>query len=317
MLTTSTISRRLLLACGAASLATSVSAKLAPLISVQSRDGLTITVKDLSPQFLDFYAAARDMAPDARFQTWREMYGFAAVPPTPQGDSIARKLLDAAWPQYASALSTIRAGAAGMRPAPLAIALSVADLLEAPRPIRFGLTAYVGGFETNAFTYGTANGPVIAAPIEMDEATRAVLLPHEMTHAIHMIVGHLDMGYERTLGRVIFEEGLAMRVVQRLRPGLAEFQYVGDAPWFNAAMAERRRILDQMLPHLEAKDGETVFKFTMGTGSTGRQREAYVAGWLVAGDLLRHGQTFPALARLPEAQLPAIVRDSINRMLAA
>ena len=53
---------------------------------------------DLSPRFLDFYAAAQGATPDARFGIWKDRYDFAAVPPTPQGDAIARKLLDAAWP---------------------------------------------------------------------------------------------------------------------------------------------------------------------------------------------------------------------------
>ena len=127
-------------------------AKLVITPLVESRDGSTVSLKDLSPRFLDFYAAAHGLAPDARFTAWQDRYGFAAVPPTPQGDAVARRLLDAAWPKYEAALSTIRAGASAMQPRPLDVAVQVATLLEAPRPIRIGVVAYVGGFEVNAFT---------------------------------------------------------------------------------------------------------------------------------------------------------------------
>jgi len=39
------------------------------------------------------------------------MYHFAAVPPTPEGDKMARDLLDRAWDRYPSVLEQIRLGA--------------------------------------------------------------------------------------------------------------------------------------------------------------------------------------------------------------
>ena len=81
-----------------------------------------ITVRDLTPKFLTFYraATARQLDPDARFRLWQADYGFAAVPPTPQGDSMARTLLDRAWPNYPSVLARIERGAAGLEPSPQA-----------------------------------------------------------------------------------------------------------------------------------------------------------------------------------------------------
>lgn len=283
---------------------------------LETRDGVTVSLKDLSPRFLDFHASAQGASPDARFALWQERYGFSATPPTPEGDAIARRLLDAAWPRYAGALPMIRAGAAAMRPRPLDVAVAVADLLQAPRALKIGVVAYVGGFETNAFTTGGPDGPVVALPIEMDPATRALIAPHEMTHAVHMIVGHLSLGYERSLGRVIFEEGLAMRAVQRLKPGLPDYAYVGGAEWFKAGLASRRAILEALAPGLTRTDGATLFKFTMGRGATGCEREAYIVGWLVIGELIRRGAALPALARVPEARMPGMVAETIRDLLA-
>lgn len=64
-------------------------------------------------------------------------------------------------------------------------------------------------------------------------------------------------------------------------------------------------------PVLEASDSDTVFRFTMGEGTTGTEREAYVAGWLVIDELLRQGRTLPELARVRPEDMPALVRGAI------
>src|SRR5690606_26832582 len=64
-----------------------------------------LDVIDLTPRFLDFYerASHEGLDPDARWTLWQEAYGFAAVPPTPEGSRAARALLDAAWDRYPAA----------------------------------------------------------------------------------------------------------------------------------------------------------------------------------------------------------------------
>ncbi len=58
------------------------------------------------------------------------------------------------------------------------------------------------------------------------------------------------------------------------------------------------------------------YRFTYGQGTTGMIREAYAAGWIVIGDLLQQGKTFPELARIRSADMPAITRDAIAHWLA-
>ena len=43
----------------------------------------------------------------------------------------------------------------------------------------------------------------------------------------------------------------------------------------------------------------------------GLEREAYFAGWLVIGDLLDHGWTFPTLARVKDDEMVELVGQSI------
>ena len=309
------ISRRAILAGIAGLAATPLFAAKLPLLPREAaKDGVTLSIRDMTPRFLDFYAAAQGLGSDARYLMWKDRYGFAAVPPGPQGEALSRKLLDAAWPRYADALPLIRAGVAGMSPAPLATAVKVADLFRAPRPLRIGIVAYVGGFEDNAFSMGTPDGPVVCLPVEMTAERRAFLMPHEMTHAVHMMLAHLPASYERPLGRVLFEEGLAMHAVQALKPGLPMWDYVGDKVWFEAATAKRHDILAAIEPQLDANDGPTLFKYTMGQGSTGREREAYIAGWMVVDHMLKHHATLAELARVPVDRIVPMVREHIAQL---
>ena len=57
---------------------------------------VSITVKDLTPKFLTFYraATAAKASPDERYRLWKADYGFAAVPPTPQGEAIVSSRTD-------------------------------------------------------------------------------------------------------------------------------------------------------------------------------------------------------------------------------
>jgi hypothetical protein len=156
--------------CSASALAAD---KPAPLRSTLSDGALTVDIVDLSPQFLAWYAAAK-AAPDAdaRFKLWQQLYGFAAVPPGPEGAAMARKLVDEAWPRYGEAVAPAKVGAAGMQPQPMAILHRVAEILEVKQPVHIQLITYVGGFENNAFSY-RGELPVVAIPLESQPQVRA------------------------------------------------------------------------------------------------------------------------------------------------
>jgi Predicted Zn-dependent protease (DUF2268) len=276
----------------------------------------TIEVVDLCPQFLDFYRAAVGSDPATRWKLWGEKYGFAAVPPTPKGQELARKMLDAAWPRYAAILPLVRHGAAGVEPKPQDVLRKVADLLALDRPYSMQVTVYVGAFDNNAFSFKQAGKPVVAIPLEMSTERRELVLTHEMTHAVHIETAGLAGGWERSIAETIFLEGLAMHAVQALEPGHEEREYLdADAAWFTNAMTKSREILVGILPELEKSDSGTVTRFIYGQGTTGMIREAYAAGWIVIGDLLQQGKTFPELARIRSADMPAAVRGAVAHWL--
>ena len=291
--------------------------KLPSAKSIQVAGPVTLEIVDLSPRFHDFYQAAQGMSAEQRFKEWEARYDFAAVPPTPEGRVVARKLIDEAWPRYGAALPLIRKGPAGMQPQPADTMIKVAHLLGATEAMQIRLTTYVGGFEENAFTAAFPDGTIaVAVPLEMDPATRSRILPHEFTHALHNRLAKLSPGWDRSVGRIIFEEGLAIHAAMAVAPGSREHQYIEHkAGWFAQALPKRKAILSGLRPHLGTSDAQTVFKYTMGQGSQGLEREAYFAGWLVVGRLLEQGKTFPQLARVPEDQMPRLVEAAMAELI--
>jgi hypothetical protein len=283
---------------------------------------VNIELVDLTPRFLDFFEAAREVEdPDRRWEIWRERYGFAAVPPTPAGQEMARRLLDEAWPRYPAILAQVRAGAGAMVPGPRAILAAVAALLGLDRPLTVRVVAFVGGFENNAFATVRDGIPVVNLPIEQSAELRALVLPHEFTHAVHLMVAGLPGTWERPLAQVVVEEGLATRVTAALVPGRPDADYLtfpgrdgGDA-WLAACRERERAILAGLRPFLSDADGATVARFTFGSGTTGLEREAYYAGWAVVGHLHGSGHALAELAHIPGQKLPALVDEAIGTYL--
>jgi hypothetical protein len=317
--------RSLLLGAAAAALAPSNIAladagapKPAPKRWDETQGNLTVHVLDLSPQFLAFWAVAKDEPdPEKRYALWKEMYGFAAVPPGPQGEAMAKQLLAAGWDKYAGALPVIEAGARAMRPGAPETLRKVADVLKPDGPQAFNVICYVGAFDDNAFSLRGRDGlPTVCVPLEMPVREREVVFPHEATHAVHMAVGHLSGGWERTIGTTVVEEGLAMEVSRVVTPGRGVRDYVSHRPgWWEEVNANSRAILSGIVPYLDHKDGDTVFRFTIGKGTTGVEREAYFAGWAVMEHLHAKGQSWAEIARVPEDQMPELVARTIDEIL--
>lgn len=252
-----------------------------------------------------------------RFALWQEHYGFAAVPPGPRGKAMARKLLDEGWPQYEANLPHIRRGAAVFGDEPIGVLSEVARVLEADVPIDMQLVAYVGAFENNAFMAGADGRAIVNFPVEMPAERRPKTMAHEFTHAVHMQLAGFSGGWERSIASTLIQEGLAMHVSREVVPGQPDSYYIEHEPgWWVEANQHREAILQGILPALEAKDSETVFRYTIGTGPGGTQREAYAAGWWVIEQLRQKGMGLAQIARVPEDEMPELAHRAIAEMTA-
>ncbi len=70
-----------------------------------------------------------------------------------------------------------------------------------------------------------------------------------------------------------------------------------------------------MRPFLAASSPAVTTRFTYGNGTTGLTSEAYCAGWILVGRMLATGWTFPAIAHVTEAHMPALVSYQVDATL--
>jgi hypothetical protein len=280
---------------------------------------VTLSVRDITPKFMAFYAAAHSdtVAEGQRWALWQRLYGFAAVPPGAAGDSMARRLVDSAWRRYPGVLEQIGADPPAIAREARSLLDTLAALLRVDRDVHVELLIYVGGLEPNAFTVMTDSVPTVAIPVERPAEERTMLMTHELTHALNLPLAHLSGGWERSTAQTIMTEGLAMRATQCVHPGRGDEAYIEHrAGWLAESEGRQRAILSGILPFLTRSDDETVARFTFGRGTTGLDREAYYAGWLVVGHLLTHRASFASLARVRADSMPALVERTISALLA-
>ncbi len=275
-----------------------------------------LNVVDRVPRFVKFYAdASRPGGSEAdRWSLWQREYGIAAVPPTPQGYALARKQLDAAWSKYPALASKLLA----MESAAAVEARSSFDEANAlfatsSKTIESTIVLYVGQFDDNSFTVPAMKGHVPTVVMPIEHRNLRVALAHELAHTVNFQLAGVKNSFGAPIGETVFIEGLAMRASQRLVPGLPEARYldnIGEPAWLPRCYSHQAAIVRGMLPYLSQSGSDVATRFTFGTGTTGMDREAYCAGWLLVGDLLAAGKTFPELARVPESRMPALVRDA-------
>jgi len=285
--------------------------------------GLSVQIIDLTPKFLKFYdtATIKNPDPDSRWQLWQQMYGFAAVPPGPDGQKMARTLLDNAWPKYPSVINRIRLGASVLNPPPLNILERVAKLLNADTSqdsIKVKLYVFVGGLENNAFAFPDNGTPAVAIPVEIDNKELELTMTHEFTHAVHTkIADHMWGSYPTTLATIVLMEGLAMRVTEELVPGRTPETYTSarSDTWLKECEVHRVTILKGIQQHLDDSASEARSKFIYGEGASGHPREAYYAGWIIVGQLQKQGITLSDLARLSPTSVRELLNSTINTMV--
>jgi hypothetical protein len=278
----------------------------------------TLDVVDRVAKFRTFYdeAAAAPLAPDARFALWQKDYGIAAVPPGPDGDAMARKLLDGAWAGYPELLPKLP----GLQADAEAAARDAFDRINAlyqtkDVAIHSRVVFYVGQFDNNAYSIPAMGDKAATVMMPVENVQLRTVLAHEIAHTIHFQLAGVQNSFGGPVGELLFVEGLAMRTAQKVVPGLPETAYTqmaSDHDWLAQCYARKDAVLAGILPDLDKSGREMAMKYTFGQGNNGMQREGYCAAWIVMGKLLGSGRTFADLARVPEAQMVATIRAAMT-----
>lgn len=276
---------------------------------IMHKDNLNII--NLVPKFLNFYKLAVGADPQKRYELWKEHYGFAAVPPKAAGEQLARQLLNNAWDQYGDVLPTLEQ----WMPDKVKIERYLCEIkciLDYDDPLDFALVFFIGGFENNAFVAPMGEGG-IAVCLPVENGNDDIATVHELAHVVHGKVSGFSMEWEKSVASLVLTEGLATQLSKYLVPACDETVYIEHIPgWLQQCAEDRANILHGIVPYLEDASSETVFRFTMGTGTTGKTREAYYAGWTLVGELLKHGFTFAQIARLQERDVAGLIACCIQ-----
>jgi hypothetical protein len=277
----------------------------------------TLDIADRVGKFQTFYgeATAKPIDADARFALWQKDYGYAAVPPGPDGDAMARKLLDAAWDKYPALVPKLPALLKEASDDGNEAFARINDLFKTgDTAIHTRLVLYVGQFDNNAYSMPPMNGNPATTMMPVENTKLKLMLAHELTHTIHIQLAGVQNSFGAPMGETMFLEGLAMRTSQAVYPGLPETAYTqmeGDGDWLADCYAKKDKVLNGILLDLDKSGREIGMKYTFGQGNNGMQREAYCAAWIVMGKLIDGGKTLAELARVPEDQMVDTIRRAI------
>lgn len=293
-------------------------AALTCLTPVDAADAVhTLDIVDRVAKFQTFYAeaTAAPLVTDARFALWQKDYGIAAVPPGPDGATMARKLVDGAWADYPALLPKLPA----LRSQAEADARDAFGRINAlfrtkNVEIHSRIVFYVGQFDNNAYSIPAIGGeaPTVMMPVE--NVQLRTVLAHEIAHTVHFQLAGVQNSFGGPVGELVFLEGLAMRTAQKVVPGLPDIAYTqmpSDHDWLAQCVAKKDAVLAGILPDLDKSGREIAMKYTFGQGNSGMQREGYCAAWIVMGRLLDSGKTFGELAHVPEAQMVATIKAAM------
>lgn len=287
--------------------------------AVAADTGHVLDIVNRIPKFEKFYADAKGLDESARWSLWKKEYGIAAVPPTAQGEALARKQLDAAWPRYSALIPSLNTLEARAEQVARGLFAATNRLYAAAgTPIHTKVVFFVGQFDGNEFTIPAMSGqpPTVVMPVE--NPLLKVQLAHEISHSVNFQLADVRNSFGAPIGETIFLEGLAMHANKALVPGLPDAAYTelaGEPGWLKRCKAERITVMRGISPYLRESGASVATRFTFGKGTTGMDRELYCAGWFVIGDLLASGKTFPQLARIPENRMADEVAAAMNRYL--
>lgn len=81
-------------------------------------------------------------------------------------------------------------------------------------------------------------------------------------------------------------------------PGFKDETYISNQKgWYEDAQNKHNAILTGIKKDLVDNRFEILYKYTMGLGNTGIEREAYYLGWITVGKALEDGYTFNDVTR--------------------
>ena len=306
----------ILAACLALSVSTAQSAEIA----------LDLKVRDLSPNFVEFYEAANKPVPtptpvadqptapiaaespeDRRWRLFKQSYDFSAQA-TPEA---TRAALESAWPRYEQALPKIEAGFDGIANEPSRTLETLSKHFSLDKSMSMRLVAYVGTFDGRVWGEQDGDTLNVFLPLEVDSDTRAVPSARLMGQA--MLDKTAGWGNKpRSLAELVVGEGVVAHGIAAAAPGKSIDQYLAISPSELAKLrSNRKAILSSILPKLSDRSATTLNAY-----STDQLAEARFAGWLLVEGLSKQKARYADMIRQKPSDLIKVSQAtmaSVNR----
>lgn len=278
----------------------------------------TIEFISLKNKFLDFYEESKKVASiQDKFNLWKEKYGFAAVPPTEEGQKIAFDMFTKSYDKYENSIGKIKSFEVNEEKV-YSVLEKVKETLNCSEIVEFSVLYFVGFFENNAFVAPNGDKLVLCLPIENDtsELYDDMILAHELTHIVHYKIQKSTASWIRPLSFLILEEGLAMRVSKEVVSGLSDYQYITNKEeWYKECTDSHSEIVKGILPYVTEESSEVLFNFTMGAGTTNHEREAYYVAWKIYDRFLKQGFSLSELARISQEESKSFVEEHVKKIM--
>lgn len=262
-------------------------------------------------RFLTFYDQASQTPFHKRFELWEDHYAFPYNPPGYQQGQLAKEMIEYAWNNYDQVYNKIQYFDVG----PLEVngyVDSIKQILHCTTSVRVNVLFFVGTFETDPFIVEKNQHYTLCFPVEL--ASSRTRLIHELTRVVHCCQSGLAASHTRTLGQLIFQEGMACHTTHEV---LEENGMIDPPHCWNEekCSAEPNRVMMNILPHLHRTDYEALYSFTKGTGASGFEKEANYTGWLVVEHLLEQGRPLYDLAQIQRPDVDDIVEKTLLSLM--
>ncbi|WP_344168286.1 hypothetical protein [Kribbella lupini] len=279
---------------------------------------MPITVRNLVPDFLEFWDQARAEDEQGQLTLWAEY-----VERHPEViDDFRRSGREpdprAALGLYPKALELIRANAEAADGWVHEAAELVAPVLDA-RHLELQAVVMVGLGTANGWVSDFGGRPTLFLAVErIPDATAArILAAHEFAHAVQLPLPEVPWTDIGPLGQWIYSEGFATALTAELLPeyGLAEHLWFGDGydDWLVDCLQVLPAAESAILSDLESEDDEVVGRYlTRNQGSPFPDRVGYLVGTRLVQDL-RRTHDWPELARWSTEQAQQEVRRALSR----
>lgn len=293
---------------------------------------LNLSVRDLSPNFVDFYDAASKPLPapaapatapangaaapapapvesweDRRWRYFKKAYDFSAQ----ASPEAARSALEAAWPRYAAVMPQIESGFDGIASEPSRLLDSLSKQFVLDKAMNLRVVTYVGAFEGRVWSDVEADIRNIYLPLEVSSEVRTLPAARLFGEAI-LARAAVWGDSPRNLAELVVGEGVLAQGVATAVPGKSLEQYLKVSSEELAALRARRKaILSAILPKLG--DGSPA---TLAAYRGPQAAEARFAGWLLVEAFAKKKARYSDMIRQKPADLVKASQStmaSINR----